>query len=239
MTGSQQPLSRNQPLPYLVGLLVIAGVASLCFRQPIQRGLVLHSILRADSPSDTAFQELADGAHDSFAVLRRIWDTQKIPHRVLVAAYLKENAGARPELYRQAASLLVSAALDVDGSVRELALATLAQQKHPDLPRLAAALLRDADPQMRLLGLQYLRKQDPSAALGAVFNLLDDPDLRLVTTADSALRNWTKQDFGIRISQANFNLANDTNSSVDPAHLKIIQEGVRHWKDWWQGHRQT
>ena len=87
--------------------------------------------------------------------------------------------------------------------------------------------------------LQYLRKQDPSAALGAVFNLLDDPDLRVVTTADSALRNWTGEDFGIRISQANLNLAYDAISSVDPANLKIIQAGVRHWKDWWVGHRQN
>jgi len=100
-------------------------------------------------------------------------------------------------------------------------------------------LLRDADPQMRLLGLQYLRKLDPSAALPAVFHLLDDPDLRVVTTADSALRNWTKQDFGIRISQSTPNLASNASSSVDSAHLKTIHEGVQHWKDWWQGHRES
>ena len=239
MTASQQPSSRNRRLPYLVGLLVLIGMASFFFRQPIQRALLFRSILRADAPSEEAFQELAEGAQVPFVFLQRVWNAQKIPHRSLVATYLKENAGARPELYRQAEPLLLSAALDVDASVRELALGTLAEQKHPDLPRLAAALLRDADPQMRLLGLQYLRKQDPSAALGAVFNLLDDPDLRVVTTADSALRNWTGEDFGIRISQANLNLAYDAISSVDPANLKIIQAGVRHWKDWWVGHRQN
>src|SRR6266542_272452 len=149
MTGSQQPSPRNRRLPFLVSLLVITGLAFLFFRQPIQRALVLPSLLRADSPSETAFQELADGAQDSFALLRKVWDTEKIPHRALVATYLKENAGARRELYRQAEPLLLAAALDVDESVRELALAALAQQKHPELPRLAAALLRDADPQMR------------------------------------------------------------------------------------------
>src|SRR5437667_8803871 len=239
MTASQQPSSRNRRLPYLVGLLILLGLASFFFRHPIHRALLFRSILRADAPSEEAFQELAGGAQVPFVFLQRVWNAQKIPHRSLVATYLKENAGARPELYRQAEPLLLSAALDVDASVRELALGTLAEQKHPDLPRLAAALLRDADPQMRLLGLPYLRKQDPSAALGAVFNLLDDPDLRVVTTADSALRNWTGEDFGIRISQANLNLAYDAISSVDPANLKIIQAGVRHWKDWWVGHRQN
>jgi len=89
---------------------------------------------------------------DRFAFLQRIWNTKKIPHRALVATYLKDNAGAHPDLYRRAESLLTSATTDADATVRELALATLAQQKHPAVPRLAAALLRDADPQMRLLG---------------------------------------------------------------------------------------
>src|SRR5205814_8262208 len=127
----------------------------------------------------------------------------KIPHRAMVATYLKEAVGSRPALYHQAEALLIAAVFDVDASVRELALATLAEQKHPAVPRLAAALLRDADPQMRLLGIQYLRKQHAAVALPAVFALLDDPDLQKVTTADSALLSWTRQQFGRRISKAN------------------------------------
>jgi thiol-disulfide isomerase/thioredoxin len=106
------------------------------------------------------------------------------------------------------------------------------------VPRLAAALLRDADPEMRLLGVQYLRKQDAAIALPSVFNLLDDPDPRVVATADSALRNWTKQDFNIRMTHAGLNLARGANSSVEPANLKIIQEGVQRWKEWWKSHQQ-
>jgi len=90
---------------------------------------------------------------------------------------------------------------------------------------------------MRLLGVQYLRKQDAATALPSVFNVLDDPDPRVVVTADSALRNWTKQDFNIRMTHASPNLARGTNSSVEPANLKIIQEGVRRWKKWWKSHQ--
>jgi len=90
---------------------------------------------------------------------------------------------------------------------------------------------------MRLLGVQYLRKQDAAIALPLVFNLLDDHDPRVVTTADAALRNWTKQDFKIRVAHANLN-ASGINSSVEPANLKIIQEGVQRWKEWWNSHQQ-
>src|SRR6266516_7948629 len=229
----------NQRLKWLLALLAGVGLAAILFRKPVQEAVLLRSLLSSDSASETAFLALADGAKDRFAFLQRIWNSKKIPHRALVATYLKDNVDTYPGLYRRAEALLICATLDVDASVRELALATLAQQKHPALPRLGAVLLRDADPHMRLLGVLYLRKQEASAALGPVFSLLDDPDLRVVTTADSALRNWTKQDFGVRINQANLNLAYDAISSVDPANLKIIQAGVRHWKDWWVGHRQN
>src|SRR6266511_469252 len=231
------PHSRNRRLKWLLLLLIGVGLASILFRRPVQDALLLRSLLRADAPSETAFHELADRAGDPFPLLQRVWNTQKVLHRALVALYLKENAGAHPELYRRAKPLLLSAAFDVDASVRELALATLAQQKHSELPRLAIALLRDLDPEMRLLGLQYLRKQEPATALPVVFQSLDDPDPRVITSADSALRNWTKQDFGVRINQALSNPAGATNAAVDPANLKIIQNGVQHWKEWWADHK--
>jgi len=231
MSTGDHPPTGHRRLVYLVGLLVLVGIAAPLFRKPVQRAFLLHSILRVDAPSESAFQELADGAREPFEFLQRVWNTLRIPQRVLVAAYLKDRASTNPELYQQAKSLLIAATQDVDFSVRELALAALAQQKHPALAILAASLLRDADPETRLLGLQYLRRQDPTTALPVVFGLLDDPDLRVVTGADSALRTWTQQDFGIRLSQISFNVET-SNSSVDPAHLKTIQEGVQRWKEW-------
>ena len=237
MISSNAPPSAHRRLKWLLALLVAVAAAAVLFRKPVQETVLLRSLLVSDSPSETAFLALTDSAKDRFVLLQQIWNTKKIPHRALVATYLKDNVAAFPDLSRRAESLLVSATTDVDASVRELALATLAQQKHPAMPRLAAALLRDADPQMRLLGVQYLRKQDAALALPLVFNLLDDPDPRVVTTADSALRNWTKQDFNIRITHASLNLAGGTNSSVEPANLKMIQEGVRRWKEWWKSHQ--
>src|SRR5947207_5057827 len=130
MNGSgTRPPTRHR-LKWLLVLLVGVGLAGTLFRKPIQNAILLRSLLMGDSPSETAFQALAEGAKDPFVLLQSFWETQKIPHRALVAAYLKENAIVRPELYQRAEALLVSATLDVDASVRELALATLAQHKH-------------------------------------------------------------------------------------------------------------
>ena len=234
MMPDNQRTSANRRLAWLISLLFFVSLTALFCRQTVQRAVLLQSFLRAQAPPESALRELVEGTREPFVVLKRVWDTQKIPHRALVAAYLKENAGAHPELYRRAESLLLSAAMDVDGSVRELALATLTQQKHPAVPRLAAESLRDADPQIRLLGIQNLRRHDAAVALAPVFSLLDDPDLRVVTMSDSALRSWTGVDFGIRISQANLTAAK---SSIDPVNLKIIRDGVRQWKAWWAAHR--
>jgi peroxiredoxin len=234
ITAGAHP-SAHRRLKWLLVLLVVVGSAAILFRKPIQEAVLLRSFLMSDSASEPAFIALAEGAKDRFALLLRIWNTKKIPHRMQVVTYLKDNAGARPDLYRRDELLLLSAAMDVDASVRELALAALAQQRHPAVPRLAAALLRDADPEMRLLGVQYLRKQDASTALPLVFNLLDDPDQRVVTSADAALRKWTGQDFGVRMTHAAINSAGDTN--LEPENLKIIQEGVQRWKQWWKSHQ--
>src|SRR5439155_14205017 len=151
MSTGDHPPTGHRRLVYLVGLLVLVGIAAPLFRKPVQRAFLLHSILRVDAPSESAFQELADGAREPFEFLQRVWNTLRIPQRVLVAAYLKDRASTNPELYQQAKSLLIAATQDVDFSVRELALAALAQQKHPALASLAASLLRDADPETRLL----------------------------------------------------------------------------------------
>jgi thiol-disulfide isomerase/thioredoxin len=234
--NSSDPNPRaHRRLKWLLVSLVGVGLAAFLFRKPIQDAVLLRAVLMSDAPSEAAFQELADQSKDPFGLLQKLWDTQKVPHRALVATYLKDNARDQRELLRQAESLLISAASDVDESVRELALAALAQQRHPDLRRLATALLHDADPEMRLLGLQHLRNQEPAAALPAVLHSLDDPDLRVVTSADSALRNWTQQDFGVRINQAMVNPLGD--AGADPAHLGIIHQGVRRWNEWWNDHK--
>src|SRR2546427_12404512 len=149
MNGAR--LFANRRLKWLLALLVGVAASALLFRKTVQETVLLRSLLMSDSAPETAFLALADAAKDQFAFLQRVWNTHKIPHRALVGTYLKDNAGAFPDLYRRAESLLFSATKDVYGSVRELAMAMLAQQKHAALARLAAGFLRVSYPQMRAL----------------------------------------------------------------------------------------
>src|SRR5438874_9895495 len=104
----------NCRLKWLLALLGCVGLVALLFRKPVEQAVLLRSLLVSDSASEPAFLALVEGAKDRFALLQRIWNSKKIPHRALVAAYLKDNANAPPDLYRRDEVLLLSAAMDVD-----------------------------------------------------------------------------------------------------------------------------
>ena len=132
---------------------------------------------------------------------------------------------------------VLAGAVDVDASVRELAFGILAACRHPQLRSLAFEQLQNADPQIRLLGLEHLRKEKPAHGLPAVILLLDDPDLTVAASAGIALWRWTGQDFGIRIARAiqtKDNLGRELGNSSD---LASFRTGIQKWKDWWTVHR--
>lgn len=57
-------------------------------------------------------------------------------------------------------------------SARELGLAILAAHQSPELPEMAMAQLKDADPHVRMLGLQYLKRAN-QPTVHAVARLLE------------------------------------------------------------------
>src|SRR2546428_3262268 len=98
MNVSGAPPSAHRRLKWLLALLVCAAASAILFRKPVQEAVLLRSLLMSDSAPESAFLALADGAKDRYAFMKRIWNTKKIPHRALVATYLKDNAGAYPDL---------------------------------------------------------------------------------------------------------------------------------------------
>jgi thiol-disulfide isomerase/thioredoxin len=126
--------------------------------------------------------------------------------------------------------------MDPDMSVRELALATLQSRADPDLFRCARAQLQDPDPLVRQLGLEYLRQLNGQQGVPVVIGLLDDPDLRVVASAEVALMRWTGQDFGVRTHLAI--PSGETGHQLDPARVETIRNGVERRKQWWQAHAQ-
>jgi len=130
--------------------------------------------------------------------------------------------------------LLFAGAIDGDASVRELALATLQASHNPQLFEFAMVQLTDLDPMLRLLGLDYLRKNDSQRAVPAVMQLLDDPDLRVVTAAEVNLMRWSGEDYGVRLRLATLSQEGADPGQVAPENLETIRLGVMRRKTWWK-----
>jgi len=69
----------HRRLKWLLALLICVGLAGVLFRKPIQDAILLRSLLMADSPSETVFQELADRAKDPFVFLQQFMGQRKNP----------------------------------------------------------------------------------------------------------------------------------------------------------------
>lgn len=221
---------------YLCALLLVFLVVWAAFHSAIDRSFAERLLLSAQSPSEESFQRLAENSPDPAAFLARCWHTARIPHRQLVAAFLKATASAAPPWFERAEPLLLAGSVDPDTSVRELALATLEMRGDPRLFDQARALLSDVDPYVRQLGLQYLRRAPAQRGVPLVIPLLDDPDLQVVARAEAALTRWTGQDFGVRVRFA----IQSPEGVGDPAAVQAdeqkIREGVARRKQWWTRH---
>jgi thiol-disulfide isomerase/thioredoxin len=64
---------------------------------------------------------------------------------------------------------------------------------------------------------------------------LDDPDLRMVATAEAALMRVSGEDYGVRASQAIPSPAHP--GQIDPANIETIRRGVEKRKEWWRDHQ--
>jgi thiol-disulfide isomerase/thioredoxin len=223
------------------GALLILGVtglfAALLWR-PINRSILTEAVFRAQRPAQSLVNEVIGQAKDPAAVLERLWRTEKIPHRVLAITYLKEHASTSRALLQRMNGLLLAAAADGDLEVRDLALAALGTQVHPELVGQLTGQLSDVDPAARVLALSYLRNAGNSRLAPLLIPLLDDPSPQVVAYTASDLRAWTGQDFGVRTSQVPRKFNDDPSEKPDPAAAERFKQGVQRWKEWWNLHKQ-
>lgn len=223
----------------LTWVLVVALSALLLawgfFRQPIRRALSTRLLLRSEAPTGEFFREVVRDSADKAGLLRRCWDTGRIVQRVLVEEYLSESVASEPALEKAVQDLVLAGAVDVDVSVRELALATLEALKSPRLLECCRAQLSDTDPMLRLLGLQYLRKTGSRGAVPLFIRLLDDSDPRVAAEAEIALMRWSGQDFGVRVRMA---IPAIGGPGISSASREELQQGIRLRKEWWKAHAQ-
>jgi thiol-disulfide isomerase/thioredoxin len=223
------------------GLLLLLFLMALVliwafFGSQFRHNFAVRLMLRAQSPSDEAFEALAGEMPDPVDFLRACWATGKVPHRQLVASFLKKEASAAPGWLPQAENLVLEGTKDADFSVRELALATMQLRQDPRLFEQARAQLTDIDPFARQLGLDYLRTLDAQRGVPVVIPLLDDLNLQVVTRAEAALMHWTGQDFGVRVRLAIHPTEGSRDTTAEKLDELRIRDGVVHRKQWWSEH---
>lgn len=225
---------RSIRLRILLFLLAAVSVFGLVGWPRVRQALTARMVLRAEVPSLDALQAALDGAADPAAFLDRVWQTGKVPHREWVMSRLGEDVATATSLNPPQVAILQAGALDADLGVREQALSVLAAKHSAEFFPLAAAQLGDVDPEIRLLGLRLIRQCEARQALPVVVPLLDDPDLRVVASAETALRGWTGIDYGVRMFHV---LApGDGKSAADPARVATVRKAVAQRQAWWREH---
>lgn len=220
----------------LLTLMSVGLLVALLWR-PIQQQWLAALVVHAEAPAQTVVDELLDNSKNRGRLLNRLWNSEKVPHRLAALKYLRTHPETASALLAQLDSLISAAARDGDIQVRELALGLLAEHQHADLLRLAKAQLHDADPAIRVFGLQYLNKFGNSRMVPLIVPLLDDRDPRATAMAGVTLRKWTGNDFGVSLSQALPKFNANPLKETSPADLEALQRGVHRWKEWWELHR--
>src|SRR5258706_15971007 len=125
------------------------------------------------APPPELVEEIIEKSPDRAAAILAAWNTGKIIHRETAIRAISRAVSTDQPLPSELESIVLSGALDVDMNVREAALGILRERNHPALAALAAAQLRDSDPQVRLLGLHHLKRVQANLGVPTSIPLLD------------------------------------------------------------------
>jgi thiol-disulfide isomerase/thioredoxin len=224
-------------LNFLVPLL-LAALAALFFRETISRRLGEHVVLANDAPSEVMLLQTIQRSPDPQAELLAVWNAGKIVPREMAIRFIASVAPVERPCPPPLESVLLAGALDPDENVRETALGALSARHDPALTALAAAQLRDADPQIRLLGLLYLKHLPAELGLPLAVPLLDDADLRVVGEVLNLMNNWSGEDFGVKLRDALPAESATTGLLEYPLESAAkVRAGVERAKTWLDKHR--
>jgi peroxiredoxin len=210
---------------------------AIIFWRPLQQYCLLYFLLRSEAPSEEVLFDAVRQASEPSSTLLQLWRTQRIPHRQFVMTYLSRASATPQGLFGALEPLLLEAVHDPDITVRESAFKILSRVKHPQLRNLALEQLSDADPAVRLIGLQNLRSIVNSNDVPIAMRLLGDSEPRVVVAAALLLHQATGQDFGLNSTHAmpQFTCI-DTNPPPAP-DMTTIRRGVQRAQEWWTHHQ--
>ncbi len=190
---------RRRTQAVLAAGVVIVAVAWLS-RGTLRQQIRERATLANDAPAPEIVEEMIDQAPDRARALLEAWDSGKIVQRQVAIRSVGRVIGRDASLPPRLEAMVLSAALDPDMNVREVALSELSDRQHPALGALAAAQLQDPDPHVRLLGLTHLKGAAANIGVPLVIPLASDGDLRVAGVAVKLLENWSGMRFGAKLA---------------------------------------
>ncbi len=227
----------RQRLAWLVGLGLLAAVA-WWYREPLRQRLEWTLLLANEAPPPELVESAISAAPDGVAAVRAAWEADRLVHRQAAVRSVRRVVPPPAPLPSPLDALIHAAVLDPDLTVRETALRDLRDRRHPHLPALVAAQLRDVDPQVRLLGLQLLKAAEPSTAVPLAATLLDDPHPVVVVSALKLLERVAGQDWAVKLADLSPQSAAYAGSDDFPAAgLARARAAAERARTWWQVQR--
>jgi len=219
-----------------LGLVLVFGVWLI--REPLRGRIAQSAALANPAPPPELLEEVIETSKERATTILATWNTGGIIHRQVAVRAIARLATPASALTPELETILLTGALDVDMNVRETALGILQDRNHAALAALAAAQLRDPDPQVRLLGLTYLKRVEARLGVPTIIPLLGEDNPLMVATGLKLLENWSGQNFGVKLSEA---LGSDNEQTgltgFSEASRERVQAGAGRAHAWWAEHQ--
>lgn len=221
-----------------VGLGAVFVLGLCIFGAALRLRVTRQAVLANPMPPPELVEELIEKSPNSEAAIAAAWNTQKIVHRQAAMRQVSRLFPPAKPLPPQIESIVLKGAVDADMDVREIAFGVLNERNHSELALLASIQLKDPDPQVRLIGLNALKRVGSKVGVAMTVPLLDDADPLIVATALKLLENWSGETFGVKLR--------DTASLENPTTgLKEFPQGSQEKakagadlaKVWWSKHQ--
>lgn len=208
----------------VVGIVtILVGVFCYINYDAIMQTSRLTLVTGNAAPSPQLLQEALSGAREPGQAVVTLWETRGIPHRQAAIGFLREQAMAQPGLLDQAQAIGAEALRDPDIDVQREALLMMRHIGERQVWAILPDQLRDADPQVRELWLEYLVAENSPRTASLVAAHIDDPDPQVQALAVNTLARWAGESFTI----------------AEHADAAARQAAIKAARAWWADHRSS
>lgn len=222
---------------FLAGALLLAA-ALWWARAPLRQAVAMRLILRNPAPNPAVLSEVLAQAGDPASALLEAWRTGGIVHRQVALALVPSLFPSGRPWPAEIEAMVLRASRDPDAALRRRALGWLRDRRHPAYTAAIRAQLADADPDLRLLGLQHARSLDDETAAALAVGLLEDPDPTVQALAIKTVERLAGTSFGVRMRDiVPTRHAPDALPRPREGAAAKLARGTAQARSWWAAHR--